>query len=100
MIARFTDSGKQVNLKLREKLEIRLPESQVSGYLWEYTHVCPCLLLDDSDYEEKGPARFTGSGERRWRFSAIATGECELIFSLVRPWSKPYPEYLLKIMVK
>lgn len=99
MIVSLGDNGKLITLKLRERLEVRLPESQVSGYLWEYRHTCPCLQLEDSDYGERGEARFTGLGERWWRFTSIATGECELSFSLIRPWSKPSPEYRLKLRV-
>lgn len=100
MIARLGDHGTQISLKLRERLVVHLPESRVSGYMWEYKHLCPCLRLDDSDYEEKGSARFNGSGARWWRFAAIATGECEMCFSLVRPWSKPAPEYILRVVVE
>ena len=69
--------------------------------MWEYAseNGCPCLYLDDSDYEEKGEARFTGLGRRWWRFTAIATGECTLAFSLARPWSKPSQEYFLVVRV-
>jgi predicted secreted protein len=99
MIARLADNGKQVSLRLREKLEVRLPESQVSGYLWELKGDHPCLLLEDSDYVEEGPARFNGLGERQWRLRASATGTCTLGFFLVRPWSAPALEYTLTVTV-
>ena len=54
MIVRMDDNGRRVTLKLRERLEVRLPESQVSGYIWEYKEGCPVLQLDDSDYAERG----------------------------------------------
>jgi inhibitor of cysteine peptidase len=100
MIVTLNDNGRCITLKLREKLEVLLPESQVSGYIWEYKGGCPCLRLDDSDYTERGPARFHGQGERSWHFAAIATGECKLNFYLVRPWSAPSLEYSLSVMVK
>ena len=100
MIARLDDNGRCVNLKLREKLEVRLPESMVSGYVWEYKEGCPVLRLDDSDYAERGPARFTGQGERSWHFAVVATGNCKLNFYLIRPWSAPSLEYSLSVAVK
>lgn len=102
MIADMDKNGQTVEIGLRGRLEVRLPESRISGYMWEYAsgHSCPCLQLDDSDYEEKGEARFTGLGRRWWRFSAIATGECMLDFRLVRPWSRPSQEYSLKLRVR
>jgi len=100
MIVRLGDNGKTITLKLRERLEVRLPESQVSGYLWEFIENCPCLQFDDSDYEETGPARFTGLGERWWRFRVVSTGECELVFSLIRPWSGPSPEFSIKAIIR
>jgi len=99
MIAARDDDGRHLRLKLRERLEVRLPESQVSGYLWEFRGGCPCLRLDDSGYAEWGPARFTGLGERSWYFAAVATGGCRLDFYLVRPWSAPSREYSLMITV-
>ncbi len=77
MIVRLDDNGRCINLKLREKLEVRLPESMVSGYVWEYKEGCPVLRLDDSDYAERGPARFHGQGERSWHFAAVATGQLQ-----------------------
>ena len=100
MIVRRDDNGRRIILKLREKLEVRLPESQVSGYLWEYKESCPVLRLDDSDYAELGPARFHGQGERSWHFAAVATGNCTLNFYLVRPWSAPSLEFSLSVTVK
>ena len=94
------DNGKHIELSLRDSLEVHLPESQVSGYMWQFAEKsCPCLRLVDSIYVEKGPARFNGLGERIWFFSTKEPGECDLIFSLVRPWSKPSPEYDLMITV-
>lgn len=100
MIVRMSDNGASVRLKLREKLEVRLPESQVSGYLWEHKETCPCLRLDDSDYAERGPARFNGLGERSWHFAAVATGRCVLNFYLVRPWSAPSLEFSVEADVR
>jgi inhibitor of cysteine peptidase len=100
MIVTRDDNGRCVSLKLREKLEVRLPESQVSGYLWELRGGCPCLRLDDSGYAERGPARFNALGERSWHFAAVATGGCRLDFYLVRPWSAPSREYSLSITVR
>ena len=100
MIVTRDDNDRCLNLKLREKLEVRLPENQVSGYIWEYREGCPCLRLDDSDYAGRGPARFHGQGERSWHFAAVATGECKLNFYLVRPWSAPSQEFCIKVEVR
>ena len=100
MIVTRDDNDRGISLKLREKLEVRLPESMVSGYVWEYEEDCPVLRLDDSDYAERGPARFHGQGERSWFFAAVATGSCKLNFYLVRPWSAPSLEYSLSVTVR
>ncbi len=101
MLVTFADSGRNIELFLRDALEVRLPESQVSGYMWQLDEKsCPCLRLFDSIYVERGPARFTGLGQRSWFFTASCTGECELVFYLIRPWSKPSPEYRVKIGIK
>lgn len=101
MLVTFADNGKQIEPFLRDSLEVRLPESQVSGYMWRLDEKsCPCLRLFESIYVERGPARFTGQGERSWFFTAACTGECELVFYLIRPWSKPQPEFKLKVIVK
>ena len=97
----FADNGKRIELFLRDSLEVRLPESQVSGYMWQFDEkCCPCLRLFDSIYVERGPAKYNGQGERSWFFTTVSTGECELVFYLIRPWSKPSPEYRLKVAVK
>ena len=97
----FADNGKHIDLSLRGSLEVRLPESQVSGYLWRLDEKsCPSLRLFDSIYVERGPAKYNGLGERSWFFTAAGTGECELVFYLIRPWSKPSPEYRLTVMIK
>ncbi len=96
----FADNGRHIELFLRDVLEVRLPESQISGYLWQFDEKsCPCLRLFDSIYVERGPAKYNGQGERSWFFTAVGTGECELVFSLVRPWSKPSPEYQINVRV-
>ena len=100
MIVTREDNGRRISLKLREKLEVRLPESMVSGYVWQYRNGCPVLRLDDSDYAERGPAQFNGLGERSWHFAAVATGRCTLNFYLVRPWSAPALEYSLTVSVR
>jgi inhibitor of cysteine peptidase len=100
MLVTFGDNKKQIELFLRGSLEIRLPESQVSGYMWQLDEKsCPCLRLFESIYVERGPAKYTGQGERSWFFTTAATGECELTFYLIRPWSKPSPEFTLKVKV-
>lgn len=100
MLITFGDNKKQIELFLRGSLEVRLPESQVSGYMWQLDEKsCPCLRLFESIYVERGPAKYTGQGERSWFFTAAATGECDLVFSLIRPWSKPLPEFTLNIKV-
>ena len=87
-------------LKLREHLEVRLPETPYAGYLWELRGHSPCLTLEDSDYYEDGPARFTGQGERHWRLRAVASGECALSFFLSRPWAAPALECSFSVIVK
>lgn len=96
----FTDNGKDIGIFLGERLEVRLPESQVSGYMWEYKEDSPYLRLDDSEYVERGSDRFTGLGERSWYFTPTGIGECRLVFSLIRPWSKPIPEFIINVAIK
>jgi len=101
MIATFSDNGKRIELFLRDSLEVRLPESQVSGYMWQFDEKsCPCLRLFESIYVERGPAKYNGLGDRSWFFTTASIGECELVFCLIRPWSKPSPEYAIKVAVK
>ncbi len=100
MLVTFADHKKQIELSLRDSLEVRLPESQVSGYMWQLDEkICPCLRLFESIYVERGAQKYTAQGERSWFFTAAATGECELTFCLIRPWSKPSPEFTLTIKV-
>ncbi|HTY91305.1 MAG TPA: protease inhibitor I42 family protein [Methanocella sp.] len=97
----FAENGTRIELFLRDVLEVRLPESQISGYIWQLGEKsCPHLRLFDSIYVERGPAKYTGQGERSWFFTTAAIGECDLIFYLIRPWSKPSPEFALKVAVK
>jgi predicted secreted protein len=101
MLASFADNSKRIELFLRDALEVRLPESQISGYMWQLDEKsCPLMRLFDSIYVERGPAKYNGLGERSWFFTAAGTGECELVFYLIRPWSKPSPEYRIKIGIK
>lgn len=101
MLATFADNGKHVRLLLRDVLEVRLPESQVSGYMWSLAEgSCPCLRFIEDIYVEKGPAKYNGLGERYWLFTAAGTGECGLTFNLIRPWSKPSPEFILHVTVE
>ncbi len=101
MRATFTDNGEHISLNLRDVLEVRLPESQVSGYMWRLDEKsCPCLRFVEDIYVERGPAKYNGLGKRSWFFTAAGTGECGLVFYLMRPWSKPSPEYLLRVTVR
>jgi inhibitor of cysteine peptidase len=101
MLVTLGDNGGRIELFLEDSLEVRLPESQVSGYMWQYNEKsCPCLRLFESIYVERGPAKFTGQGERSWFFTAVEPGECTLTFSLIRPWSAPRPEYRLIVKIK
>jgi inhibitor of cysteine peptidase len=101
VLATFADNKKRIEMSLRDSLEVRLPESQVSGYMWQLDEKsCPCLRLFESIYVERGAQKYTGQGERSWFFTTAATGECDLIFNLIRPWSKQLPEFSLKITVK
>jgi predicted secreted protein len=101
MLVTRKDNGKTIELFLRDLLEVRLPESQVSGYMWELNEdKKSCIMLIDSDYAERGPARFNGLGERSWFFEPVSSGMCTLKFSLIRPWSKPSPEFMINVIVK
>ncbi|MCD1294857.1 hypothetical protein CUJ83_07580 [Methanocella sp. CWC-04] len=101
MIVGMSDNGRTVELYLRDRLEVRLPESQVSGYIWEFKEMeNSCVNLIDSVYVERGASRFNALGERSWYFSPAMIGECELVFYLYRPWSKPSPEFKIKVKVK
>lgn len=101
MRATFADNGKHISLNIRDVLEVRLPESQVSGYLWRLDEKsCPCLRFIEDIYVERGPAKYNGLGERSWFFTAAGTGECGLVFNLIRPWSKPSPEFILLVTVE
>jgi predicted secreted protein len=101
MILRRKDNGKHIELSLRDSMEVRLTESQVSGYVWQFDEKsCHCLRLVDSIYVERGAARFNGLGERSWFFTTKEHGACELVFKLVRPWSRPSPEFCIHIEVK
>lgn len=100
MLVTFADNKKRIELSLRDSLEVRLPESRVSGYMWQLDEKsCPCLRLFESIYVERGAQKYTGQGERSWFFTTAATGECTLIFYLIRPWSKPSPEFTVNIKV-
>lgn len=101
MLATLVDNGGVIELFVGDVLEVRLQESQASGYMWQYDEKsCPYLRLFESIYVERGPARFTGQGERSWFFTAKEMGECTLTFSLIRPWSSPKPEYRLIVKIK
>lgn len=95
------DNARLIELHLRDRMEVRLPESQISGYMWQVKEKdCPQIRLEDSEYMERGAARFTGLGERSWYFSCMATGRCRLTFYLIRPWSKPSPEFYVDLYIE
>lgn len=100
MILTREDNGKRIELSLDRSLEVRLPESQVSHYMWQFhEECCPCLCLVDSVYVERGPSRFNGLGERAWYLTTKEPGECQLTFYLIRPWSNPSPEFTVTVVV-
>ncbi len=99
------DSGKEYNLSVGEKFQVRLWENPTTGYLWSILgSVSPHLELVDRKFIPGNDARRVGSGgERTFVFLAIKPGRAVLHMTLKRPWEKEGSEagsYYIKLTIE
>lgn len=68
-------------------VEVRLPETPTSGYLWKLDRPPSGVAQVATEYREEGGGLVAGgSGVRSFRLSVPAPGTYELEFVLRRPW--------------
>ena len=96
-------TGHQVDGKLHDEFEIVLAEVRTAGYRWNVvTNGEPQLqLLQDESHPSAG--RVGGAGKHRWRFRAVALGECEIKLRYARSWDEsgePARTFSLKVRVQ
>lgn len=77
-------------------IDVRLPESPMTGYRWEPVQVPAGLREVGRSYDQPGPPVVGGGGTRTFRFEATAAGRFPIEFRLARGWE---PEALEQRLV-
>lgn len=82
------DHNRTAELRVGERLEVRLPENPTTGFSWAVDENNRRLLtLEDTAYAPPDEAGFVGArGQRTFRFTARQPGEVALKLKYWRVW--------------
>lgn len=82
-----TDNNRSAELRVGERILVRLPEKPNIGFTWAIDETNSRLLaLDSTDYAESVEAYIGASGRRTFTFTARQPGEVALKFKYWRFW--------------
>ena len=80
------DSGRTIDLRVREEATLRLPENPSTGFRWVVDAADPKLVhLEQGNYASTSNA-IGGGGVVQWVIKAEAPGVTEAKFKRWRPW--------------
>ena len=98
-----SDSGRTINMKIGDCLNIILDGNPTTGYIWEEASQLPPVLKQYKRMEFVPRSKLIGSGGRStFYYKAAARGSKELKLVYRRPWEKQAPArtFKLKVSVK
>jgi inhibitor of cysteine peptidase len=98
------DTGREVALRVGEKLEITLAGNPTTGYSWEAASVDTNILKQVGERKYQRDSNLIGAGGKfTFSFDAIAPGKTALQLTYRRPWEKNVPpakKYEIIVTVK
>lgn len=88
LVLNRTDNNRTAELRVGERLEVRLPENPTTGFSWAVDeNDRQRLTLEDTAYAPPDEAGFIGArGQRTFRFTARQPGEVLLKLKYWRIW--------------
>ncbi|WP_131923078.1 protease inhibitor I42 family protein [Hazenella coriacea] len=89
LILNQTDHGKTIQLKLQDRIQLKLTENPSTGYTW-LEEITPRIDIVKLEHEEIVPNHSTSGGQstHQWIFQAVKPGRKMLRFVYQRPWVK------------
>jgi predicted secreted protein len=96
-------SGSTVELRVKDKFNISLPETTIGGYRWKLVESgVPVLKSEELEGTTSDPSVPGGRSSRSWRFSAQQLGSTQLRLQHLRSWetNSPSREFLLHVNVE
>ena len=92
-------SGGEVEVKLGDSFEVRLPENPTTGYRWRLNPSGgPAVEVQEDSFEHSG-GPYGAGGIRHWRLRAVAEGTAELTMDYRRGWEQ-WPAETFKITIR
>ncbi len=88
LILTRVDHNRTAEVRVGERIEVRLPENPTTGFTWAIDEDNRRLLaLDRTDYVEPSESSIIGArGQRSFTFTARQAGEISLTFKYWRFW--------------
>ncbi|MDG4595307.1 MAG: protease inhibitor I42 family protein [Candidatus Contendobacter sp.] len=87
LILTRADNNRSTELRVGERLIVRLPENPTTGYTWAIDETDSRLLaLDSTDYVPPETGSIGARGQRTFVFTARQSGEVALKFKYWRFW--------------
>jgi inhibitor of cysteine peptidase len=86
-IKTYTDPEESIKVQKGEKFQTALGSNPTTGYRWEFETNTNLISLIDQRFKPESELIGAG-GVETFTFSALNTGETEIIFSYKRPWEE------------
>jgi predicted secreted protein len=83
-----TASGKEVTLRLHQKLIVRLPEARTAGFRWNLGTLLSRVCTMEREEFEPPPPTAGGAGTHVWHFKAEQAGNIQILIEYRRPWER------------
>ena len=81
------DKGKQLSVRVRDSLVLRLEENPTTGYQWEIEELDNGMIeLTSSSFDLKSDSAIGGGGIRIFRYDAKKPGDTRISLKLWRSW--------------
>jgi inhibitor of cysteine peptidase len=98
------DAGKTITLDAGQRLEVRLPGNQTTGFSWIPGDVDSAILAAQGEAEYAASSDLLGaSGTFIFRYEAAGEGTQELSYAYLKPWESdvaPEQVFAVTIVVK
>ncbi len=97
------DSGRIVELRIGDELEVTLPGNPTTGYVWEASSLDPALLKQDNPAFLPADKSIGSGGLEVIKLLAIGEGSSEIKLIYHRPFEKNKPSvktFAITIIIK
>lgn len=95
----YTDVDKLIEVQKGEKFQIALGSNPTTGYQWRLESYTNLYSFIDKKFTSESDLMGAG-GVETFRFSALNSGETEIVFTYHRPWEeKEIEEKVFKIKI-